>query len=131
MSFTRSFNQSDLIEVPGGAPQDSLNYTKMEKSTYINKVLYRSHGKLNIRVDFGHDQLQAPEPANETFNPDLDFSDEFQANGTYMLERIYCKQRNKRSLVFVNLASSNVQKGSIKAIVDSGRYKDSHLYSEC
>lgn len=129
MSFTRSFNQSDLIEVAGGAPQDSLNYTKMEKSTYINKILHRSRGALKIRVDFGHDQLQDSEPANETFNPDLDFGDEFQVNGTYILERIYCKQRHKRSLVFANLASSYVQKGSIKAIVDSGRQKNNHIYS--
>ena len=68
---------------------------------------------LRVKVDFGN-----PEPASDTFNPNLDFSDEFQANGTYVLERVYCKQRNKRSLVFGDLASPNVQKGFLAAYID-------------
>ena len=118
VSFTRTFETSDLIEVAGGAPKDSLNYTKTEKSTFINGILYRSHGTVRIRVDFGHDQNS--EPASDTFNPNINFSEEFQANGTYTLEKVYCKQKQKRSLTFVDLASSAVQKGSLKATIDLG-----------
>ena len=75
---------------------------------------------LKTRVDFGSQNNS--EPASNAFNPNLDFGDEFQANGTYALERAYCKQRNKRSVVFVDLASVNVQKGSLKATIDSGVY---------
>ena len=117
ISFTRIIKTNDLIEVTGGAPKDSLNYAKTEKSTFINKILYRSQGKLRTKVDFGHEQNS--EPGSDTFNPNFDFGDEFQANGSYILERVYCKQRNKRSLVFVDLASTNVQKGSLKATIDS------------
>lgn len=80
--------------------------------------MYRSWGVLKTRVDFGSQNNS--EPASNTFNPDLDFGDEFQANGTYLLEKAYCTQKNKRSLVFVDIASSNVQRGSLKATVDSG-----------
>ena len=75
---------------------------------------------LRTRVDFGPEHNS--EPANETFNPDFDFGDEFQANGTYTLEKVYCRQRSRRSLVFVDLASSTVQKGSLKATTDLGVY---------
>ena len=117
ISFTRTIETGDLIEVTGGVPKDSLNYTKTEKSIFINKILYRSFGTLRARVDFGHEHS---EPASDTFNPNFNFTDEFQANGTYVLERVYCKNRNKRSLIFVNLASSDVQKGSLTANVDLG-----------
>jgi len=73
---------------------------------------------LRARVEFGHDQNS--EPASDTFNPDFDFSDEFEANGTYVLERVYCKQRSKRSLIFIDLASPNIKKRSLKAIIDLG-----------
>ena len=116
VSFTRSFEESDLIEIAGGASKDSLVYAKTEKSTFINRILYRSRGMLRVKVDFGDDQN--PEPASDTFNPNFDFSDEFQANGTYILERVYCKQRSRRSLVFVDLASPNVQKGLLAATIN-------------
>lgn len=116
VSFTRTFKTNDLIEVTGGIPKDALDYAKTENSIFINTILYRSRGTLRTRVDFGHEQNA--EPASDTFNPNFDFSDEFQANGTYTLERAYCKQRNKRSLIFVDLAASGVQKGSLKAAID-------------
>ena len=118
ISFIRTFKTSDLIEVNGGAPKDSLDYTKTEKSTFINKILYRSFGMLKARVNFGNEQSSGS--SSDTFNPNFKFGDEFQANGTYMLERVYCKKRNKRSLIFVDLSSSNVQKGSLKATVKLG-----------
>ena len=82
--------------------------------------MYRSWGVLRTRIDFG--SQNNPEPASNAFNPNIDFGDEFQANGTYTLERAYCRKRNKRSLAFVDLASVNVQKGSLKATIDSGVY---------
>ena len=80
--------------------------------------MYRSRGIVRVSVDFGRDQYS--EPASDTFNPNFNFGDEFQANGTYVLERVYCKQRRKRSLIFVDLASSDVQKGSLKATTNLG-----------
>ena len=80
--------------------------------------MYSSRGMLESRIEFGHDQNS--EPSSATFNPKFDLGKEFEANGTYMLERVYCKQRSKRSLVFADLAAPNIQKGSIKAIIDLG-----------
>lgn len=118
VSFTRNFEAGDLIEVTGGMPKDSLVYTKTEKSIFVNKILYKSRGTLRIRVLFGNDQNS--EPASDTFNPQFDFSDEFQANGTYVLEKAYCKQRSKRNLVFADLEFANIQKGSLKAVISLG-----------
>jgi len=73
---------------------------------------------LRARIEFGKEINS--KPASDTFNPDFDFSDEFEANGTYILERVYCKQRSKRSLVFADLTSSDIRKGSLKATVDLG-----------
>ena len=115
VSFTRHFKEDDLLEVTGGmSTQDLLVYTKTEQSTFINKVLYKSRGTLRTKVFFKNDQH------SETFNPEFGFSDAFQVNGTYMLEKIYCKQRSKRNFVFANLASSKFQKGSLKATINSG-----------
>ena len=128
ISFTRAFKTSDLVELTGGAPTDSLNYTKVEKSTFINQILYSSRGMLESKIEFGHDRNS--ETSSSTFNPKLDFGKEFEANGTYVLEKIYCKQRSKRSLAFADLTSSNIQKGSLKAIIDLGmRYKFYFLMS--
>ena len=115
VSFTRTFNASDVIEVTGGAPKDSLNYIKTEKSTLINKILQSSRGSLNAGIAFGHEENKS---ASETFNPNIDFGKQFEVNGTYVLEKAYCKQKRKRSLVFADLASSSVQKSSLKATID-------------
>lgn len=115
VSFTRHFKQNDLLEVTGGISTEDLTvYTKTEKSTFIDKVLYKSHGTLKTKVFFKNDQK------SETFNQEFDFSNKFQANGTYSLERIYCKQRSKRNFVFADLSSTESQKGSFKATVNSG-----------
>ena len=108
------------IEVTGGLSKDLLDYIKIEKSTFINKILHKSQGTLRIKVVFGNDQNS--EPASDTYNPHFDFGDEFQANGTYVLENAYCKQRTKRNLVFADLIDSNIQKGSLKAVIDLGTY---------
>ena len=120
ISFTRAFETSDLIEVTGGAPKGSLSYTKTEKSTFINRVLYKSRGMLKSRIELGRNQTS--EPSSNTSNPNLDFGKEFEANGTYVLEKVYCKQKSKRSLAFANLESSNIKKGFLKATIDLGLY---------
>ena len=118
ISFTRTINTSDLIDVTGGASKDLLNYTKTEKSTFINKILYISHGMLKARVELGHHYNSTS--SGDTNNTNFEFGKEFEANGTYELERVYCKRKSKRSLVFVNLDASNIQKGSLTGIIDIG-----------
>lgn len=115
VSFTRHFKEDDLLEVTGGMPtEDLISYTNTEKSTFIDKVLYKSRGTLRTKVFFKDEQK------SETFNREFDFGNKFQANGTYSLERIYCKQRSKRNFVFADLASTKLQKGSLKATVNTG-----------
>ena len=108
----------DLIDISGNVPDNSLHYTKQEKSTFVNKVLYSSRGVLRARVDYGKKKSSKP-PASDTFNPNFHFDKEFEVNGTYTLGRKYCKQRQRRSFVFADL--TNVQKGSLKAITNEGK----------
>jgi len=119
ITFTRTITRDDLIDIGGGAPKDSLDYTKQENSTFINKILERSHGVLQVRVNFGHDQNSAA-PSDGTFNPKFDFSKEFEVNGTYSLDKMYCKQRSKRTITFADLSEPDVHKGTIRAVIDLG-----------
>ena len=73
---------------------------------------------LKARVELGHNHNSTS--SNDTDNINFDFGKEFGANGTYKLERVYCKRKSKRSLVFADLDSSNIQKGSLKGIIDLG-----------
>ena len=120
VSFTRSINTKDLIDISGNVPDNSLDYTKQEKSTFVNKVLYSSHGILRARVDYGQDKSSEP-PASKTFNPNFHFDKEIEVNGTYVLTRKYCKQRQRRSFIFADLSSHNIHKGTLKAITDIGK----------
>ena len=120
--FTRSITSSDLIDTSGGAPKDSLDYSKIEKSTFVDKILYKSSGILNARVDLGHDQNpESSSSSKKSFNPNKDFSEDFQANGSYTIIKMYCKQRNKRSFSFVHLSRPFVQKKNIRAVVNKGK----------
>ena len=122
ISFTRSIKSKDLLDISGGAPKDSLDYMKQETSTFVNKVLYSSRGTLRVKVDFGHNVSSDHEPpASDTFNPNFHFDKEFEANGTYVLTRRYCKQRQRRSFIFVDLKSDDIQKGTVKAIMNMGK----------
>ena len=40
----------------------------------------------------------------------------------YLLEKVYCKQRSKRSLAFIYLTSPSIRKRSLKATVHLGTY---------
>ena len=118
MSFTRSIKAKDLIHVSGNVPDNSLDYVKLEKSTFVNKVLYSSRGRLQARVDYGQNKSSGHEPpaSDTTFH----FDKEFEANGTYLVVRKYCKQRQRRSFIFADVTSYNVQKGTLKAIMNGG-----------
>ena len=108
-----------MIDIGGGAPVDSLEYTKEENSTFIDQVLQRSHGVMRVKIDFGQDQNSDAQD-DGTLNQSFDFSKEFEVNGTYTIEKMYCNQRNKRSITFANLKGPNVQKGTIRAATDLG-----------
>ena len=124
VSFTRTIKSKDLIDISGGAPDNSLDYTKYEKSTLVNKILYNSHGILKIRVDYGHHKSSTSDepPASKNFNPDFHFDKEIEVNGTYVLKRRYCKQRQRRNFIFADLKSKNIHKGTLKAIMDEGKH---------
>ena len=123
VSFTRTIKAEDLIDSSGDVPDNSLDYTKHEKSTFINKILYRSSGLLTVRVDYGQDKDSTSEPpASDTFNPNFHFDKEIEVNGTYELKRKYCKQRQRRSFIFTDLTSNNIYKGTLKAVMDMGMY---------
>ena len=74
---------------------------------------------VKARVELGHHHHNSTS-SSDTNNTNFDFGKEFEANGTYELERVYCKRKNKRSLVFVNLDSPNIRKGSLTGIIDLG-----------
>ena len=121
VSFTRSINANDLIDISGNVPDNSLDYTRQEKSTFVNNVLYSSRGVLRVRVDYGQDKSSEP-PASDTFNPNFHFDKEIEVNGTYVLTRRYCKQRQRRSFIFADLTSHDIHKGTLKAIMDVGTH---------
>ena len=86
-----------MIDIGGGAPADSLEYTKEENSTFIDQVLQRSQGAMRVKIDFGHDQ-NSETPDDGTLNQSFDFGKEFEVNGTYTIEKMYCMQRSKRTI---------------------------------
>ena len=95
---------------------NSINYTKVEKTTFINNILFTSRGTLHARLEFGHNKNSTS--PNDTFSSSFDFGKAFEVNGAYVLEKVYCNQRNRRSVIFTDLTSSNIRKGSLKAIID-------------
>ena len=118
VSFTRSIKAKDLIHISGNVPDNSLAYTKLEKSTFINKVLYSSRGMLQTRVDYG--QNRSSDHESPTMDTKFQFDKEFEANGSYVVIRKYCKQRGRRSFIFADVTSQDVQKGTLKAIMNVG-----------
>lgn len=121
VSFTRTIKANDLIDINGNVPDNSLDYAKQEKSTFVNKVLYSSHGMLRARVDYG--KKRKPErPASDGYDPNFHFDKEFEVNGTYVLTRRYCKQRQRRNFIFSDLTSHIVAKGTLKAAMNTGEY---------
>ena len=121
VSFTRSITSEDLIEISGNIPDNSLDYTKQEKSTFVNKVLYSSQGFLKVRVDYGK-KKDSETPTSDTFDSNFHFDKEIETNGTYTLIRKYCKQRKRRNLIFADLTSADIQKDTLKAMMNMGKF---------
>ena len=122
VSFTRSITTKDLKEISGDVPCNSLDYTKQEKSTFVNKVLYSSRGFLTARVDYGK-KKNSESQASDTLNSNFHFDKEIETNGTYVLERKYCTQRKRRSFIFADLTSFDIQKDTLKAVMTMGKVK--------
>ena len=72
---------------------------------------------MRVRIDYGHDQ-NSETPHDGNFDPNFDFSKEFEVNGTYLIEKMYCKQRSKWDITFADLIEQNVQKGTIRAVTN-------------
>ena len=108
------------------APQNALIYDKVEESTFAGAILQESHGIMRIRIDFGsdthnetgHDMYNGDK--GSTFNKNIDFSNQFQSNGTYSIEKISCQRRSKRDAVFPDLTASHIKRGSILAVINTG-----------
>ena len=94
---------------------------KEEKSTFVNKVLYNSRGFLTARVDYGKKKDSQP-PASDTFDSNFHLDKEIETNGTYMLTRKYCKQRQRRNFIFADLTSFDIQRDTLKSMTNMGKF---------
>ena len=128
--FSRDVLANDLIEMANGGDKDSLVYTKHEESIFVAKILQRSRGILKLKLNFDGNQngSDLPNNAEGTIDKDIDFSKEFETNGSYLIQRVYCKQRTKRSMIFADLKSPNVKKSTLLATIDLGQLTYSYLY---
>ena len=95
---------------------------KQEKSTFVNKVLYSSRGFLTARVDYGKKKDSELPPASDTFDSNFHFDKEIETNGTYTLTRKYCKQRQRRNFIFADLTSFDIQRDTLKSMMNMGRF---------
>ena len=123
--FSRDVLTNDLIHMANGADKGSLSYNKHEESVYINKILERSRGTLRLKLDFTHDSNQnvsyLPDDNDESIiDKSTDFGKEFSSNGSYMIQKVYCKQRTKRNVVFADLKAKGIEKATLLATIDLG-----------
>ena len=119
--FTRKVTTSDLIKMSNGMPQDAIAYIKTEESMFTGLILQRSNGSVEIRMDFGvDDELVEDVSEDDSHDKTISFSEEFQSRGTYSIEKAYCQQRSKRDAVFADLTASDLEKGSLLALINTG-----------
>ena len=120
--FSRDVLTNDLIEMANGADKDSLVYTKHEESIFVAKILQRSRGILKLKLNFGSNQNESnlPHNAKDTIDKNIDFSKEFETNGSYLIQKVFCKQRAKRNMIFADLKAPNVKKASLLVTIDLG-----------
>ena len=87
--FSRDIMTSDLIQMANGAAKDSLAYAKHEESVFINKILLRSRGELKLKLDFGGSQNESDLLDNDEniIDKNTDFAKEFEANGSYLMQK--------------------------------------------
>ena len=116
--FSRDVRNGDLIQMAGGESltSDSLDYNKHEESVIVNKVLQKSRGKLKMKLDFG--EHESDDLSSDDVDKDFDFGKEFASNGTYVLEKDYCKQRSKRNIMFADLKAPNIKRSTLLATID-------------
>ena len=100
-------------------PQDAIVYTKAEESMFVGLILQRSHGSVEIKINFGGGD-ESDKNDDDTYDKTVDFSNEFQSSGTYSIEKAYCQQRSKRDAIFTDLTASDLQKGTLLAVIDTG-----------
>ena len=125
MKFTRKVGTGDLIKMAGQVPQNSLVYDKVEEAIFTGSVLQESHGAMRIKINFG-----SADKSNEddnsyydddgTYNNTIDFGNQFQSNGTYTIEKISCQKRSKRDVTFADLTASDIERGNLLAVIDTG-----------
>jgi len=115
--FSRDVKTRDIIQMAGGAPDDSLGYVKHEESVFVNKILQKSRGKMRIKLDLGDLQDKSDDLPNDV-DKKFDFGKEFESNGSYLIQKAYCKQRSKRNVVFFDLKAPTVKKGTLLATID-------------
>jgi len=101
-AFTREVRTDDLIQMAGEVPNNSIVYSKHEESVFIGTILQKSRWMLRIRVDLGHnheEEKMSQDDDPSTFDSSIDLGKEFEANGTYLIEKVYCKHRTRRNAV--------------------------------
>ena len=125
--FSRDVKASDLIQMAGGAPGDSSGYTKHEESVFVNKILQKSHGEMKIKLEFGDpidddDNDSSNDDDDDSSNDDMDksfdFGKEFESNGSYFIEQVFCKQRARRSTIFSDSQAPTVKRDILLAEID-------------
>ena len=120
IKFTRTVRTSDLITMVGEVPQNALVYDKVEESAFVGLILQESHGKLEVRINFGNGEESDEDNNDSTYDNTMDFSKQFQSNATYSMKRAYCQSKSKRGAIFTDLSASDVERGSLLAVIDVG-----------
>lgn len=122
--FHRDVTRDDLIQMANEADKDSIAYVKHEESVFVNKILQRSRGTLKLKLDFGGDQdtIDVSSDEENIINKNIDFGKDFGANGSYLIQKAYCKQRTKRTVIFADLQASDVVKATLLAAIDSSQF---------
>ena len=116
--FSRDIEAEDLIQMPDGASGESSGYVKHEQSVFVDKILQKSQGKMKIKLNFGDfqdDDLSNDDDVDTSF----DFGKEFESNGTYLIEKAYCKKRDRRSAIFSDLSTPSITKATLLATIDT------------
>ena len=117
IEFSRDIGSKDLIQMAGGEPGESSGYIKHEDSVFVDKILQKSEGQMKIKLDFG--DLQDDESPNDDADKSFDFGKEFESNGTYLIQKAYCKQRSRRSAIFPDLNTPSINKATLLATIDT------------
>ena len=121
-NFSRDVRTNDLIQLAGEAERDSIVYIKHEESVFLNNILQKSRGILKIKLDFSDHENEFDVPNNDDatahVNKRLDFGKELESNGSYLIQKAYCKQKARRDITFPDLQESSIEKSTLLATID-------------